>query len=118
MSYVKILTILSMFCFSSCSAAKSRINEQGTAMSFKQVFKNEQSCSKDNDCQLINATCCNCNAGGKQIGIARSFYSQKQKARKKECYQVMCPQVISNDASCKSTAAGCENGICVAILPK
>jgi hypothetical protein len=64
-------------------------------------------CKADTDCELVDASCCNCNEGGKRIAVVKGH------APKRECEGVMCPQIVSNDPSCRAIArAYCKQGTC------
>jgi hypothetical protein len=71
----------------------------------------ETGCADDRGCALVDATCCDCNHGGKRIALqtARAgAYTQR------DCSAVMCTQMMSNDPSCLADArARCEGGRCV-----
>ncbi len=67
-------------------------------------------CSQDEDCLLVDATCCGCNAGGRKVAIARTRAAAYRKAL--HCTEaVFCAAMVSADPSCSATAA-CQKGIC------
>jgi hypothetical protein len=68
-------------------------------------------CKKDADCTRAKADCCDCNAGGRAISIGRARVKAHEKELASRCRGTMCPQMISNDPSCSSTAA-CVAGRC------
>jgi hypothetical protein len=64
-------------------------------------------CKNDSDCELVDASCCGCNEGGKRIAVLKGH------APKRDCSGIMCPQMISNDPSCLAvTRAYCKAGAC------
>lgn len=72
----------------------------------------ENSCQRDEDCQLVMQDCCGCRQGGAQIAISRLRAKEYLEEQKERCSTTMCPQVISSDQSCSKQAA-CIEGECV-----
>lgn len=68
-------------------------------------------CEKDEDCVLIKESCCDCNAGGARISVARIHARALLNKRQEECHDKACMQVISSHPSCGKKAA-CEQGSC------
>lgn len=71
-----------------------------------------KSCEKDSECIKIKDDCCGCSAGGKATSINKNFKDEYLGDLQKECKNIMCTQVISNDSSCKKDAV-CVNNKCV-----
>jgi hypothetical protein len=71
-----------------------------------------ESCRVDSDCALVTDGCCNCNEGGKQRAILSRGRKAYEKRRKSICQQIMCPALMSEDASCVAGHAICKDGGC------
>ena len=71
-----------------------------------------QVCQTDADCALVTDGCCNCNEGGKQRAIMSRSRAAYEKRRKSICRQIMCPAIMSEDASCVAGHAICKDGGC------
>lgn len=70
-------------------------------------------CAADADCVMVPADCCGCSAGGKQRALPRSEEARDRREREQRCRDTLCPQVLSNDPSCRATAR-CVAGRCEA----
>jgi hypothetical protein len=72
------------------------------------------SCAKDSDCVAVPDGCCACSQGGKQRSIPAREKDAHERARGKRCADVLCTQMISNDASCAQApicaASRCQLG--------
>ncbi len=69
-------------------------------------------CDTDTDCALINADCCGCTSGGKQKAVHNSVAKGMLASMKQACADTMCIKMISQDESCKKSAA-CVEGRCI-----
>ncbi|MDP3937043.1 MAG: hypothetical protein Q8R92_02775 [Deltaproteobacteria bacterium] len=69
------------------------------------------SCGKDGDCVVeAQRDCCPCNAGGKQVALARKAAAAYGQARTARCAgDLLCPQVYLCD---ESAEAVCRAGRC------
>jgi hypothetical protein len=68
------------------------------------------SCTSADDCTLVDQ-CCGCNAGGGKLAIRKDHAGAFEAQRHKECGDMVCPAVISNDPSCMAVAI-CSGGTC------
>lgn len=74
--------------------------------------ENSQSvCRNDRDCDVLQADCCGCLKGGKQIAILKAEKSSQLEKITSKCAGLICPQFISTDSSCKGLPK-CINGQC------
>lgn len=69
-------------------------------------------CQKDEDCGIVAADCCGCNAAGAQTAIYRKYFSHAQACRAEKCAATLCAQMISTDKSCRLNETLCKNGKC------
>jgi hypothetical protein len=69
-------------------------------------------CRADADCALVTDGCCGCNEGGKQRALATRARTAYEKRRRSLCNQIMCPTLMSEDASCVAGHAICKDGQC------
>ncbi len=69
------------------------------------------SCGKDSDCVIeAQRDCCPCNAGGKQVALARKAVEAYARARTARCAgDLLCPQVFLCD---EGAEAICRVGRC------
>lgn len=67
------------------------------------------SCSQDSDCAKAKGGCCSCNMGGTAIAINKNFESEWTGKLAKECSNIACLAVISNDPSCFKEPKCVEN---------
>lgn len=58
------------------------------------------SCINDSDCIKTSKDCCGCNAGGEATAINKNFENDWKSKSAKDCKEIMCPAVMSNDPSC------------------
>ena len=73
-------------------------------------------CAEDLQCLKVQAGCCNCNNGGKNVTINGVYLTQYNNLVLGQCEEVFCPTVISDDPSClESTEAKCVNNICTLV---
>lgn len=70
-------------------------------------------CVKDDDCSIIAADCCGCNASGWQSAILSTHSAAALECRSDKCATIVCAQVISSHASCRTNNATCVLGSCV-----
>lgn len=68
-------------------------------------------CKKDQDCVAVMDDCCTCTSGGRQKAIPRKEKAAYERDRKKECFQIMCAQVMSQDPTCAEVPT-CDAGVC------
>jgi hypothetical protein len=68
-------------------------------------------CHQDTDCVLVTDGCCGCSEGGKQRAVPRKARDGYEKKRQKICKETMCPQLMSEDASCLARAV-CKEKTC------
>jgi hypothetical protein len=68
-------------------------------------------CQADTDCVLVTDGCCGCNEGGKQRAIPKRARDAYEKKRKAICKNNMCPQLMSEDATCVGRAV-CKEKTC------
>jgi hypothetical protein len=109
-----ILTTLNL-CGASCAQGEAAVNKNNTNTYAKEHLNNQQnsaSCKNNNECALIQSSCCGCNEGGKQRPILKAQLQAEQDKLLINCDEVMCIKVISQHASCKQKAV-CESGQCV-----
>ncbi len=75
-------------------------------------------CKADGDCVLIQEGCCSCNEGGRKIAVAKLGAKKREALIQVQCGGgVLCPQVMSEDASCHGGKAACIAGRC-GVKPK
>ena len=68
------------------------------------------SCTTADDCTLVDQ-CCGCSAGGGKLAIRKDHVAAFETQRAKECADMACPAVMSNDMSCDADAI-CAGGKC------
>ena len=68
-------------------------------------------CHEDTDCVLVTDGCCGCSEGGKQRAIPKKAREGYEKKRQGICKKTMCPQLMSEDATCESRAV-CKEKVC------
>jgi hypothetical protein len=68
------------------------------------------SCRSDDDCILVDQ-CCDCNNGGGRIAIRKDQLAHYKEQRTKECSNMACAAMISQDGSCNAEAS-CRDGRC------
>jgi len=69
------------------------------------------SCAYDRDCAKASSGCCGCNEGGKAMAINKNFADQWNANLTKDCKDIACITVISDDPSC-SAEPKCVNYKC------
>jgi len=79
-----------------------------------QTDKNVYSCEIDTDCVKFQADCCGCNQGGKAKTVNKKYEAQLKNQMDNLCKDIICPQVISTDASC-SKQPKCINQECALV---
>lgn len=69
-------------------------------------------CVTDEDCTLVNESCCGCGGGGNQVAINGEY--EDAYADYLDCPEdVVCVASISNDPSCSADAVAiCEDSLC------
>jgi hypothetical protein len=92
---------------------KARDKEKFQRM--KRVFlsDDEQSCKRDDECTITNYHCCSCMGNGRQVGVRKDRLKSVMARRVHLCDEMVCPQMVSGDPSCKATRALCKQGQCV-----
>ena len=69
-------------------------------------------CTRDADCVIVPAGCCDCANGGKQRAVAKTRADKLRAAQRAACKQTMCTMMISTDPTCGQRArcvdARCE----------
>ena len=79
--------------------------------SLKNKNKDVGYCEKDADCTTTDDGCCGCNYGGKAISINKKYFDYWNEKLRKECVDIFCPAVISNDWTCFAESR-CVNNKC------
>src|SRR5262245_7964438 len=93
-----VITVAVLGCSTKQSPAPMHVDGPAQALT---------ACKTDGDCELVDEGCCGCTAGGKRIAVLKGH------APKRNCEDVMCAQVMSNDPSCFGIArAYCKAGVC------
>ncbi len=69
------------------------------------------SCTKDEDCVLVEA-CCGCTAGGRKTAIRADALRDYEGSRAQRCSSDVCPAVMSTHPSCDAEATCGQNGRC------
>lgn len=57
-------------------------------------------CNRDIDCVSFQAGCCNCRNGGTNIALNRKYLDYWVEELSRECREVVCTAVISDDWTC------------------
>lgn len=66
-------------------------------------------CKDDNECIKIKGDCCECNTGGTAIAINRKYSDYWNNKLNRQCKDIFCTQVISNDWTCFANVSCIEN---------
>lgn len=82
------------------------------------VFSEEQQCTQDADCILINKNCCPCHSGGEQTAIHNQYKQDVSDRREIVCASVGCLTVINEAPICKATEAVCVDSTCQVKIPQ
>jgi len=72
------------------------------------------SCTGDSDCVKATDGCCGCTQGGKMTSINKKYSNEWNLKLSKECSEIVCLTVISNDPSCNQNPK-CVSGECVLV---
>ena len=67
-----------------------------------------RNCEQDSDCVETQADCCNCNSGGKQIGINKKYLESWENTLAKKCQGIGCIALFN----CKEGKVICESNKC------
>jgi hypothetical protein len=77
----------------------------------KKAAPDTAECKTDEDCVLVTDGCCGCHEAGKQRAIPKRARDNYEKKRQSICKKTMCPQLMSEDATCESRAV-CKEKVC------
>jgi len=76
----------------------------------------EQTCSRDQDCVLVE-DCCGCFSGGSRTAVRADAVEGLSAAAESACAGRTCAEGIeSNHRSCQASAAACRGGRCIPSL--
>lgn len=87
------------------------------AMRLALVKPEETRCKDDSDCAILPNHCCSCSERGRLVAVGRAYVPKVIQRRGWVCEDYACPQVVSDDPSCKATRSLCQQGRCVLDIP-
>jgi hypothetical protein len=107
----RVLGLVGLFCIGALLFLLGAVDAKPRRVRAKRASSGDL-CKVDNDCALVVDGCCGCNAGGKQRAVLLKARPLYEKHRKSMCRQIMCPALMSEDASCVAGRAVCKDGGC------
>ena len=81
-----------------------------------EVTASLRTCRRADECVKIKADCCGCNAGGTAAAINNERLSKWLSTLETKCQEIACPQVISDDWTCK-VEPRCVKNKCTLVKP-
>ncbi len=78
------------------------------------ITEDDRTCEVDEDCILIDESCCPCNSNfdGGKTAISGGAVERVEVRRGEVCAAAACPESISNSATCCAETAACQAGRC------
>jgi len=94
-----------------CGSSKPAGTTGGTGSGPPPTKAELDTCTKDEECALVEA-CCGCNAGGRKVAIRADAVADYEKSRPQRCASEVCTQMMSEHLSCDAEAVCGQNGHC------
>jgi hypothetical protein len=109
-------TLFRVIAVLSVAAACSTGSGSGGASGLPRIGQpsaDEQSCSRDQDCTLVD-DCCGCAAGGSRTAVRADAVESLETQAAAQCGERTCAEgIASNHRSCEASAAICRGGRCI-----